>query len=84
MEIKKVFPLIFWLAGGLCLLCWRTDYSNGLAAHEKTPQSCVDAKCHASMADVKYLHGPFAVKECNACHVPIKDQKHKFEEIKKA
>ncbi|MCL6099287.1 MAG: hypothetical protein M1391_12005, partial [Bacteroidetes bacterium] len=58
--------------------------NHGYFAQDKEQTSCMNAKCHASMADVKYLHGPFAVKECNACHVPIKDQKHKFEEIKKA
>ncbi|MCL4551019.1 MAG: cytochrome c3 family protein [Bacteroidetes bacterium] len=58
-------------------------FNHGYFAQDKEQTSCMSAKCHASMADVKYLHGPFAVKECNACHVPIKDQKHKFEEIKK-
>lgn len=81
MEIKKVFSLIFWLAAGLSLLCWRIDYSSSLAAHEKTSQSCIDAKCHAGLVKTKFVHGPAAVGACLQCHELLPNEDHKFKKI---
>lgn len=81
MEIKKVLSLIFWLVTGLCLLFWRIDYSSSLAAHEKTSQSCIDAKCHAGLVKTKFVHGPAAVGACLQCHELLPNEDHKFKKI---
>lgn len=72
MIMKKIFLLLITLAmmNGLV-------YSQG-----KSKESCVTDKCHVSTSSVKFIHGPFAVKDCQTCHQLVPNEKHKFIEIK--
>lgn len=70
--MKNVFLLLITLA-----IMYELTYSQG-----KSKESCVTDKCHASMSGGKFLHGPFAVKDCQACHQLVPNEKHKFIDIK--
>lgn len=47
-------------------------------------RSCVTGECHGEMGKAKYVHGPVAVGECTACHIPLDEKtmydvkKHRF------
>ncbi|HDZ84405.1 MAG TPA: hypothetical protein ENH45_04215, partial [Nitrospirae bacterium] len=46
-------------------------YGNSIAAQEEVPKekvTCITSKCHATMKEVKYVHGPVAADECIVCH----------------
>jgi predicted CXXCH cytochrome family protein len=42
-------------------------------------ESCITAKCHATMGKASFVHGPVAVGDCTGCHK--KTGAHKFEPI---
>lgn len=41
--------------------------------------NCTDGGCHAKQTDFKFLHGPSAVKACEACHEYLDPAAHTFE-----
>ncbi|OGW28503.1 MAG: hypothetical protein A2X59_10320 [Nitrospirae bacterium GWC2_42_7] len=53
-------------------------FGSSVSAQAQT-ESCVSAKCHITMGKDKFVHGPIAVGDCIACHVPT--SKHKFTPI---
>jgi len=39
--------------------------------------SCVDAECHISYSEAKYVHSPVVLKACNVCHLTV-ENRHEF------
>lgn len=62
---------------------------NSISAQEEAPvkkSTCITSECHATMKEVKYVHGPVAADECIICHGESPQhadnpKKHKFAEI---
>ncbi|MHC4081712.1 MAG: cytochrome c3 family protein, partial [Planctomycetota bacterium] len=40
---------------------------------------CVTAECHAATVSGKFVHGPTAQQQCEACHTLVNEQSHRFE-----
>lgn len=73
--------VIFVLVLFFLVVCGGLVYEKGADAQQnKSKDSCVTDKCHPKMGKDKFVHGPVAVGQCTACHIPI--DKHKFAPIK--
>lgn len=53
--------------------------AEGPSVVDMQDKTCTDYECHASLQDMKVVHGPVARSNCTACHVPLKVDFHKFE-----
>jgi predicted CXXCH cytochrome family protein len=67
-----VFLLSFTLFVPKALSKEKTDASN-----IQLRPSCVDAECHTTYRESKYVHGPVALKKCNVCHLTV-ENRHVF------
>ena len=55
---------------GACQDCHRID-DEDYALLAPLPELCSRSGCHAELASGKpHLHGPFALGDCRACHLP--------------
>ncbi len=77
MKKKLFFPLAVVIALFLFPAPDREDLA--FAAGKEAKESCIAAKCHATMGKDKFVHGPVAVGECTSCHTQI--SKHSFKPI---
>lgn len=53
---------------------------------KKSQDTCITSKCHATMKEVKYVHGPVVADECTICHGELPQhaanpKKHTFGKI---
>jgi predicted CXXCH cytochrome family protein len=88
MKMNRNIMLTLFLAVAALIVLGFSD--NGISAQKEAPENkvtCITAKCHATMKEVKYVHGPVAADECAVCHGESAKhtddpKKHKFGEIK--
>ena len=75
---KKLFFLT--AVSAMLFLCMpHSNDGRAFAKENETKESCITAKCHATMGKDKFVHGPVAGGECDSCHK--KTGKHAFAPI---
>ena len=51
-------------------------FSSGV--YSQTEEDCVNSKCHTSIADKEFVHGPVGAKICTICHLETNKKDHLF------
>lgn len=78
--IRRIIEIV-----AITLLC---SVAHGQIVNSNTPPDqkpttrtldCTNGGCHAKQIDHKFLHGPTAVKACEACHQYVDPAAHTFE-----
>lgn len=64
----------------ITLLAWLSPVSTMSAQQRPKDYSgnCTDSACHAGLAQRPFVHGPVSVNSCEACHVVVSKQDHRF------
>ena len=70
---------VFYVSRISCLIIFAVTLA--ASPPSMAQESCVTAKCHATMGKAKFVHGPVAVLDCSPCHQLVPNEKHKFKPI---
>ena len=68
--------LVVLLLGAVVCAAWTQPAQE--EKHSDPSKSCISSKCHAPIAQHKYLHGPLLIGQCMVCHAPLPGGQHKF------